>query len=239
MAKDIPRSVVKRMIKDYQRGALFSPTSNPSPSRDNIFWCYNNSNSAITAGKLVAITGFAGLSTYAQAYQAMLNNSLAFVVGLPGSGAEPTSLATTIDPISASSLNLGRIRYDGLTFVLAHINSDSHTEISAAGESVASDGACVIVAKSPKNSTTNYAVCAVAKKTGGGGGGGSYGTTQVLADTDVSLLLDGNVGVSAPIYQLELTNEGYLSISQKTLSIQQTKSKVYVLTNSSGSGSGT
>lgn len=169
MAKDIPRAVVKRMVKDYQRGALFSPSHPSSPSKQNVFWAYNSTNSVIEAGKLVLVSGFAGITTYAQAYQAMLNNELSFVV-TAASGTSASKLATTVDSLSASSLSLGRIRYDGLSFILAHINNDSHTELDATGESVASDGVCDIVAKSPKNAS-NYAVCAIAKKSGGGGGG--------------------------------------------------------------------
>ena len=159
MAKDIPRNTLRQLVREYKSNGLFGSTSSKTVNKKNTLKVYNDTGAILPAGSFVGLSGFQPTTTsYDDAHSLMLGGNLV----LRGVAAS-TSLTNAVitKPIAAETIGVAEC--EGVEFIVAHINNDTHTEISVARETVASGGAYAIIAKSSKDSSNN-AVCAVKEK---------------------------------------------------------------------------
>lgn len=160
MAKDIPRSTLRQMVREYKTNGLFGSTSSREVNRKNTLKVYNDTGAILPAGSFVGLSGFHPTSiSYDDAHSLMLGDNL-ILHGVAASTSLTNAVVTK--PIAAGTV--GTAECEGIEFVVAHINDSEHTEISVARETVASGGDYTIIAKSSKDSNNN-AVCIVRKKT--------------------------------------------------------------------------
>lgn len=159
MAKDIPRSTLRQMVREYKSNGLFGSASNKTVNKKSTLKVYNSTNATLPAGSFVGLSGFHPTSiSYDDAHSLMLGGNLV----LHGVAAS-TSLTNAVvtKPIAAGTV--GTAECEGIEFIVAHVNDSTHTEISVARETVASSGAYIIVAKSEVDSNNNI-VCATQRK---------------------------------------------------------------------------
>lgn len=160
MAKDIPRSTLRQMVREYKSNGLFGPASSRTINKKSTLKVYNSTNATLSAGSFVGLSGFHPTSiSYDDAHSLMLSGSL--ILRCTNASTLLTN-AVIMNPIAAGTV--GTAECEGIEFIVAHINDSEHTEISVARETVASGGDYTIIAKSSKDSNNN-AVCIVRKKT--------------------------------------------------------------------------
>lgn len=151
MAKDIPRSTLRQMVREYKTNGLFGSTSSREVNRKNTLKVYNDTGAILPAGSFVGLSGFEPTSiSYENAHSLMLGGNLV----LHGVAAS-TSLTNAVvtKPIAAGTV--GTAECEGVEFIVAHVNSSSHTEISVARETVASGGDYKIISASGVDSNNN------------------------------------------------------------------------------------
>lgn len=159
MAKDIPRSTLRQMVREYKSNGLFGSASSKTVNKKNTLKVYNSTNATLPAGSFVGLSGFHPTSiSYDDAHSLMLGDNL--ILRCTTASTSLTNAVVT-KPIAAGTV--GAAECEGVEFIVAHINNDTHTEISVARETVASGGTYTIIAKSNKDSDNN-AICIVKKK---------------------------------------------------------------------------
>lgn len=159
MAKDIPRSTLRQMVREYKTNGLFGSASSKTVNKKSVLKVYNDTGAILPAGSFVGLSGFQPTTiSYKNAHSLMLGGNLV----LHGVAAS-TSLTNAVvtKPIAAGTV--GTAECEGVEFVVAHVNDDTHTEISVARETVASGGDYKIISASGANSS-NKKVFAVGKK---------------------------------------------------------------------------
>ena len=151
MAKDIPRSTLRQMVREYKTNGLFGSASNKTVNKKSMLKVYNSTNATLPAGSFVGLSGFNPTSiSYDDAHSLMLGGNLV----LNGVAAN-TSLTNAVvtKPIAAGTV--GTAECEGVEFIVAHVNSSSHPEISVARETVASGGDYKIISASGADSNSN------------------------------------------------------------------------------------
>lgn len=158
MAKDIPRGILRQMTRDYKANGLAMPTNKLQNVKQSSLFIKNSTGSLLKAGSYVSLSGYATSLSYTVANSKLLGNNL-ILCGVP----LDTSLviASVIRPIKANQI--GEVKCEGVEFVIVHINDATHWEATIGRESVASNGALKIIAKSGLDENNN-SICAVKTK---------------------------------------------------------------------------
>lgn len=159
MAKDIPRSTLRQMVREYKSNGLFGLASNKTINKKNTLKVYNDTSAILPAGSFVGLSGFHPTTiSYEKAHSLMLGGNLV-LRGVTASTSLTNAVVTK--PIAAGTV--GTAECEGIEFIVAHVNDSEHTEISVARETVASGGTYIIIAKSKVDSNNNI-VCATQRK---------------------------------------------------------------------------
>lgn len=159
MAKDIPRSTLRQMVREYKTNGLFGSTSSKTVSKKSTLKVYNDTGAILPAGSFVGLSGFHPTTiSYENAHSLMLGGNL-ILNGVTASTSLTNAVVTK--PIAAGTV--GTAECEGVEFIVAHVNDSEHTEISVARETVASGGTYIIIAKSEVDSNNNI-ICATQRK---------------------------------------------------------------------------